>query len=74
MTEKKSIEIPPAGVSRCKTAMGRSLDELKVKADSLKGKAREEALSRIAAIAPRYGEYQKKTDREIPIIRLTPAG
>jgi len=54
--------------------MGRSLDELKVKADSLKGKAREEALSRIAAIAPRYGEYQKKTDREIPIIRLTPAG
>lgn len=48
--------------------------KLKVKADSLKGKAREDALSRIAAIAPRYGDYQKKTDREIPIIRLTPAG
>jgi len=48
--------------------------KLKVKADSLKGKAREEALSRVAAIAPRYGDYQKKTDRVIPIIRLTPAG
>ncbi len=36
----------------------------------LKGKEREDALARIAAIAPRYGEYQKKTDREIPIVRL----
>jgi len=38
----------------------------------LEGKVREEALARIAAVAPRYGDYQKKTDREIPIIRLTP--
>ena len=47
--------------------------KLRVVADSLKGKEREEALARIAAIAPRYAGYQKKTDREIPIIRLTPA-
>jgi hypothetical protein len=39
----------------------------------LKGKEREDALARIATVAPRYGGYQKKTDREIPIIRLTPA-
>ena len=47
--------------------------KLRVVADSLKGNEREEALARIAAIAPRYAGYQKKTDREIPIIRLTPA-
>jgi len=46
---------------------------LKVVAKLLKGKEREDALARIAAVAPRYGAYQKKTDREIPIIRLTPA-
>src|SRR5712692_3963400 len=47
--------------------------KLRVKADLLKGQGREQALSRIAAIAPRYGEYQKKTDRVIPVIQLTPA-
>lgn len=46
--------------------------KLAVRADSLQGREREEALARVAAIAPRYGEYQKKTDREIPVIRLTP--
>ena len=47
--------------------------EFKAAAELLKGKEREDALARIAATAPRYGEYQKKTDREIPVIRLTPA-
>jgi deazaflavin-dependent oxidoreductase (nitroreductase family) len=47
--------------------------KLAVKAESLKGAARTEALARVAAIAPRYGGYQEKTDREIPVIRLTPA-
>jgi deazaflavin-dependent oxidoreductase (nitroreductase family) len=41
-------------------------------AESLRGQPREEALRNIAAISPRYGAYQKKTDREIPIVRLTP--
>jgi hypothetical protein len=41
--------------------------------ESLQGSEREAALARVAAIAPRYGEYQKKTDREIPVLRLTPA-
>lgn len=48
--------------------------KLRVKAESLKGQARLDALARVAAVAPRYGEYQQKTDREIPVIRLTPAG
>ncbi len=45
--------------------------KMKVRGESLTGLAREESLRRIAAIAARYGQYQKKTDREIPIVRLT---
>jgi deazaflavin-dependent oxidoreductase (nitroreductase family) len=40
----------------------------------LSGTERESALARIAAVAPRYGEYEHKTDREIPIVRLTAEG
>src|SRR4029077_8626577 len=47
--------------------------KLRVSAHLLKGKEREDALARIVAVASRYGVYEKKTDREIPIIRLTPA-
>jgi deazaflavin-dependent oxidoreductase (nitroreductase family) len=46
--------------------------KLKVTAHLLEGSEREAALGRVAAIAPRYGEYQKKTDRQIPVIRLVP--
>lgn len=46
--------------------------KLQVRGESLHGAARDQALARIAAIAPRYSGYQKKTDREIPIVRLTP--
>jgi deazaflavin-dependent oxidoreductase (nitroreductase family) len=46
---------------------------VKVRPTLLKGDEREAALAKVAAIAPRYGGYQKKTDREIPIIRLTTA-
>jgi deazaflavin-dependent oxidoreductase (nitroreductase family) len=44
--------------------------KLKVVPTLLKGAVREAALAKVAAIAPRYGEYPKKTDREIPIVRL----
>ena len=47
--------------------------KLAVKAESLQGAAREEALACVAAVSPRYGEYQVKTAREIPVVRLTPA-
>ena len=46
-------------------------DRFKVRADSLEGQERADALARIAAISPRYSNYQRKTDREIPIVRLT---
>lgn len=39
----------------------------------LQGEERAAALARVAAVAPRYGQYQTKTDREIPIVRLTAA-
>ena len=44
--------------------------KLKVRPTLLKGKEREAALARVAAISPRYAEYQRKTDREIPIVSL----
>lgn len=47
--------------------------KLKVRGESLAGQARVDALTRIVAISPRYGKYQGHTDREIPIVRLTPA-
>ena len=41
--------------------------------ESLQGKEREEAYARVAAIGKTYGTYPRKTDREIPVLRLTPA-
>ncbi|BCB78226.1 nitroreductase family deazaflavin-dependent oxidoreductase [Phytohabitans flavus] len=43
-----------------------------VVAEQLNGAEREEAWRQITAAAPRFAEYQDKTDRELPIIRLTP--
>lgn len=45
---------------------------LKVHGELLTGGARLTALRRVAAMSPQYGDYQERTDREIPIIRLTP--
>ena len=59
--------------------MARNPDRIKVQlngrtfnvsAESLAGAARAEAWQRIVADAPGYAEYQTKTDREIPIVRL----
>jgi deazaflavin-dependent oxidoreductase (nitroreductase family) len=46
-------------------------ERFKVRGESLEGPERTGALARISAIAPRYGAYQQKTDREIPVVRLT---
>ena len=45
-------------------------ERFKVRAETLDGEDRVEALHRIAAISARYGRYQEKTDREIPVVRL----
>jgi deazaflavin-dependent oxidoreductase (nitroreductase family) len=45
---------------------------VKVRPTVLKGTEREAAYATVVAVAPRYGSYPKKTDREIPVIRLEP--
>lgn len=47
--------------------------KLQVRPQELQGAAREAAYAKVVAIAPQYGKYPKNTDREIPVIRLTPA-
>ena len=44
-----------------------------VQAESLKGAQRDETFRRIAALFPNYTAYQTKTDRVIPVVRLTAA-
>ena len=46
---------------------------LKVRPESLEGTERVEAWRRIAAQSPGYAAYQEKTDRQIPVVRLTQA-
>jgi len=43
-----------------------------VTAEQLHGAEREQAWQQIITAAPRFAQYQVKTDRELPIIRLTP--
>jgi deazaflavin-dependent oxidoreductase (nitroreductase family) len=43
-----------------------------VTAEQLHGTERDQAWQQITAAAPRFAAYQRKTDRELPIIRLTP--
>jgi deazaflavin-dependent oxidoreductase (nitroreductase family) len=44
----------------------------RVAAEQLEGERREEAWQRITASQPRYVGYQRKTDRVLPVIRLSP--
>jgi len=45
---------------------------VQVTAEQLDGERREQAWQRIAASQPRYAGYQRKTDRVLPVIRLSP--
>ncbi len=47
--------------------------EIPVTATQLEGEDREQAWQRITKAVPRYSGYQQKTDRAIPVIRLTRA-
>ena len=47
--------------------------QVRVTAEQLEGQRREEAWQRIVSSQPRYAGYQRKTDRVLPIIRLSPA-
>jgi len=46
-------------------------EKIKVRGESLHGAEREKVWEKVVAAAPSYAEYQTKTDREIPVIRLT---
>jgi deazaflavin-dependent oxidoreductase (nitroreductase family) len=46
--------------------------EVPVVAEMLTGPEREHTWARIVETAPGYGRYEDKTDREIPVFRLTP--
>jgi deazaflavin-dependent oxidoreductase (nitroreductase family) len=43
-----------------------------VTAEQLHGAERAQAWRQIAAATPRFAQYQRKTDRELPVIRLVP--
>jgi hypothetical protein len=47
-------------------------DAMPVTPHQLDGADREQAWQRITAAQPRIAKYQRKTDREYPVIRLTP--
>jgi deazaflavin-dependent oxidoreductase (nitroreductase family) len=46
--------------------------QVRVTAEQLEGERRQEAWQRIVASQPRYAGYQQKTDRVLPVLRLTP--
>ena len=48
--------------------------QLQMTATQLDGEARAQAWQRITESQPRYAGYQQKTDRPIPVIRLSAAG
>ena len=47
--------------------------KMRVNVESLQGADREAAYARVVAVAKNYGDYLQKTDREIPVLRLTAA-
>lgn len=49
-------------------------ETIPVTAEELHGEEREAAWHSIVSSVPRFGAYRTKTDRVIPIIRLTPRG
>jgi deazaflavin-dependent oxidoreductase (nitroreductase family) len=47
--------------------------KFKANVEQLTGKEREDAYARVVKVSPGYANYLKKTDREIPVLRITPA-
>ena len=45
---------------------------VEVRAEQLHGPDRAQAWEQITTAAPRFAQYQVKTDRELPVIRLSP--
>jgi deazaflavin-dependent oxidoreductase (nitroreductase family) len=47
--------------------------KIRVRPETLKGEQRAAMWKRVVAASPGYAAYESKTDREIPLVRLTPA-
>ena len=47
--------------------------KLRVTPQLLEGPEREDRWGRIVAAAPNFGDYAQRTDRVLPVVRLTPA-
>ena len=45
----------------------------RVEVEQLEGTERERGWSQVTSQHPRYADYHRKTDRQIPVLRLTPA-
>jgi deazaflavin-dependent oxidoreductase (nitroreductase family) len=46
--------------------------KIPVVAEQLHGAERDQAWQQITTTAPRFAQYEQKTDRELPVIRLVP--
>jgi len=53
-------------------AMRRGAD-LAMRARTLDGEEREQVWRRVVSLQPRYATYQSRTERQLPLIELTPA-
>jgi deazaflavin-dependent oxidoreductase (nitroreductase family) len=47
--------------------------KFRARVQSLQGAERDDAYARVVSVAGNYASYLKKTDREIPVVRITPA-
>jgi len=47
-------------------------ERVRVRAQEIKGAERDELYARQVSLYPKFGEYQRKTERVIPVIALTP--
>ncbi|CAN5696712.1 deazaflavin-dependent nitroreductase Ddn [soil metagenome] len=48
--------------------------KIQVEAEETTGEDRERLWRRLVAMYPGYADYQRRTDREIPVVRLRPVG
>jgi F420H(2)-dependent quinone reductase len=49
-------------------------ETLKVRADVLKGAERDQAWAKVIGVMPFFADYEQQTSRQIPVVRLNPAG
>ena len=57
-------------VSNSDVTVERGSEHYPARAILTEGKARQEAFSKMVAALPRFGDYQAKVEREIPVFRL----